>query len=598
MTADRDYILMRCKTKSMTADQFEYEKLSCPYSIIQLFSNNDLWLLYEYASSPKYSSKPVEKTKLIDQLMRSRGFIKLQGGTNRICYKFIEDSSFVVKVAYDNGGLKDNPAEFYNQKFLNPFCTKVFECAPNGAVATFERVHGIKSREEFYTIHAEVFRLIKEFIIPCGFLMEDIGTEFFMNYGVREGFGPVLLDFSFLYQVDTKKLYCSKPDYNSPTGCCEGEIDYDPGYNFLYCTKCGIKYKAIELSKRLADNTTLIRGRKRIGGRKQMKLTFNGGDHNYNNETIVAEGNKFANNIPKMEVKESSIRTEKPEGKRTNVKFNLDIKGGDKEVVKEDAVEEKQEEVKAVEESKVETTMVVYPEVVKQEEETKEEDSLIEVSRFGELDKSDGESPVDMITEDSFIADLGMVAAGFSYLVSNTENSESLNDAIITLLDSLCITSPSLKDAIEQHFAPAPEDDGNDYYYYDDEAEDASVDVEEKEDDTRVDCEPIAEEESAETTESEIDTTEYSSDVARFEAVVTDIHDIIDSIPSEKVLLIKNIGAEGYVTVGDNQLFVVDMIDGNYISSISITSKDYLENLEKEVAQYENLEVKEAPVGV
>ena len=314
--ADRDYIIQRIRTKAMTADMFEYEKLTCPYSLSQLFTYNDIWELYEIANSVKLASKPSEKAKRIDVIMKSRGFEKLQPGTNRVCYRFIEDSSFVVKVAFTSTGLKDNPAEFINQRYLEPFCTKVFECAPNGVVATFERVHAIKNREEYYTIRNEVFDLITQFILKNGMLMEDIGSWYFMNVGVRPGFGPVYLDFSFLYLLDDKKIYCTKPDNNSYTGLCEGEIDYDPGFNFLYCTKCGAKYKAIELAKRVESNRTGIRKSRKIGGRKIMKMIFNGGDKNCKNEEVISKGGQFATSIPRVTVKPVDGKRENREKKR------------------------------------------------------------------------------------------------------------------------------------------------------------------------------------------------------------------------------------------------------------------------------------------
>ena len=35
--------------------------------------------------------------------------------------------------------------------------------------------------------------------------MADIGTNFFMNWGIRPGFGPVLLDYPYVYELDGNK---------------------------------------------------------------------------------------------------------------------------------------------------------------------------------------------------------------------------------------------------------------------------------------------------------------------------------------------------------------------------------------------------------
>lgn len=587
-TADRDYIIERAKTRSLTAEQFDYEKLSCPYSLYQLFSYNDIWTLYDIASSPKWTGKPKEKHRIINQIMNSRGFVKLQSGTNRICYRFIEDNSFVVKVAFDGGGLKDNPAEFYNQNYLKPFCTKVFECTPNGVLASFERVNAIKSREQYYTIADDVYRLIKGVIIPCGYLMEDIGTQYFMNIGVRPGFGPVLLDFSFLYQADIKKLYCTKPDYNSISGCCDGEIDYDPGYNFLYCTKCGSKYKAIELSKRITENRTTIRQRRRNGGKVTMNFMFNGGDKNCNNEqVVVVNNNRFANSIPSMEVvKPSTIRSERPANK-SGFTFSFSGGGATEEEKKNITTPEPVIEENKVEIIEPEKTVEVVEEKVEEKKVEEPESSLITVTRTGEVDKSDGESPIEMVTEESFQTDLDSLVAEFQFLKNNGSDDAKLELMVLRMLDEMIEKEPGFKNLLSSHFKS--EEEFEDYYYDEDE------DTENESSEEVVEAAPVQEENVAEITDDTA--VEYDSDVSRFEAVTVDIHDVIDSLPSEKVLLIKNIGAEGYVTVGDNQLFVVDMIDGNYISTLGITSKDYLDNLEKEVKQYEGLEVKEAPTG-
>ena len=96
-----------------------------------------------------------------------------------------------MKVAYDDIGLGDNPREFINQQYLKPFCTKVFEVSQNGVLAIVERVNPITNREEFLSVAEDVFTLLTEYIIG-EYVMDDIGTKYFMNYGLRKGFGPVL----------------------------------------------------------------------------------------------------------------------------------------------------------------------------------------------------------------------------------------------------------------------------------------------------------------------------------------------------------------------------------------------------------------------
>lgn len=38
--------------------------------------------------------------------------------------------------------------------------------------------------------------------IPGKYIMADIGADNFMNYGFREGFGLVFIDYPYLYKTD------------------------------------------------------------------------------------------------------------------------------------------------------------------------------------------------------------------------------------------------------------------------------------------------------------------------------------------------------------------------------------------------------------
>ena len=70
--------------------------------------------------------------------MRSRGFVRLAGGTNRLVYRHLEYTPIVVKVAMDREGIKNNPDEFRTQHYIKPFCAKPFEVSPCGTVGLFE----------------------------------------------------------------------------------------------------------------------------------------------------------------------------------------------------------------------------------------------------------------------------------------------------------------------------------------------------------------------------------------------------------------------------------------------------------------------------
>ena len=256
---ERSDIIRRMKSKTTTIDAFNYDALTAP-PLLSLLSYDDIEYFRRLATSIKYSAKIDYKYSEIDRVMKSRGFVKLGGGTNRVVYRHLEIDTIVVKIAIDDVGMKDNPREYENQFYLKPYVTKVFEVSPCGTVGLFERCEQIKSREEFMSIATEVFDLLSNWIIGK-YIMEDIGSTFFMNYCVREGFGPVLCDFPYLYELDGNKLFCQLPDDNGFT--CGGVIDYDKGFNHLYCSKCGVRYKAIELKKAI-ENKIIIKEEKEI----------------------------------------------------------------------------------------------------------------------------------------------------------------------------------------------------------------------------------------------------------------------------------------------------------------------------------------------
>lgn len=224
----------------------EFDSMLPPCRILDLLSMQDIIELNRIAKSKKLSSKPAEKLNMIKSIMRARGFKRLASGTNRIVFKYMENQSFVIKVAYDNVGLGDNLCELYNQEYIKPFCCKVFEVSPCGTVGMFERVRPIKNREEFASISGDIYDImIGKFIGK--YILADFGTKYFANWGLRGDIHPVILDFPYIYELDGAKIFCNRPDPSSPYGFCGGEIDYDDGFNHLICTKCGKTFMASEL---------------------------------------------------------------------------------------------------------------------------------------------------------------------------------------------------------------------------------------------------------------------------------------------------------------------------------------------------------------
>lgn len=208
----------------------------------------DLYALYQLATNPKYASNDMEsRLDVYDAIMNPLGFKRSFSGTNRVIYSYLNDDSFLIKIGLDDVGIRDNKSEFKNQELIKPFIPKVYEVSQDGVVEMIERVHPIMSRKEFAKYGLEVFKLTY-YLINHGFVLEDIGTDYFMNWGIRDGFGPVLLDFPYLYRLNKDRLRCT----NFKNGNrCNGVLDYDEGYNHIRCSQCGQVYRAKDIGSSL-----------------------------------------------------------------------------------------------------------------------------------------------------------------------------------------------------------------------------------------------------------------------------------------------------------------------------------------------------------
>lgn len=238
--------LLMCLYKGTTTyPEFIFEKATAPplYSLVPMQACD---MLYNVINDIGLSGKPDKKYEIIDKIMHEIGFKRLAGGTNRLVYNRDDYPDICVKVAIDKEGMKNNLDEYKVQFLLKPFCCKVYDVEPQGVVGLFEQVIRITSREQFIDIADCIFEVITKVFLGK-YVMEDIGTYYMFNWGIRYGFGPVLLDFPYVYELDGSSLLCTHIFENRTI--CRGEIDYDPGFNYLYCRKCGKRYRAIELSK-------------------------------------------------------------------------------------------------------------------------------------------------------------------------------------------------------------------------------------------------------------------------------------------------------------------------------------------------------------
>lgn len=239
--------------KNKSPLEFKWDSMIAP-PLYSLLTKEDIYRLYKIATSIKYSAKINKKYKMIDDIVTRRGFKKFASGTNRVIYNYLENKNIVLKIAFDRVGLSDNGNEFKNQFYLKPFVARMFEVSECGTVGIAERVQPITNRYEFKSVAGDVFNLLVHIIGK--YILSDVGTNFFMNYGLRTGFGVVLLDYPYLYQLDGNKLHCNKMMENHHA--CGGLIDYDDGFNNLICTKCGRIYKATELKKAEEEHSLYI----------------------------------------------------------------------------------------------------------------------------------------------------------------------------------------------------------------------------------------------------------------------------------------------------------------------------------------------------
>ena len=262
-------------------DEYYYKHLEAP-PISYFISVRDLAYLNEIATSLKYAARPEFKFKEIDHVMEYRGFYRLGSGTNRLCYYYVESPLVVSKIAFCDVGLKDGPREFINQRYTYPFNSKIFEADPSGTMTLAERGNQITNRDQFESI-SDMTYLITRYFLTGKYVMDDIGTNYYMNWATRPFDGcPMLVDFPYIYELDHRKLVCNK--YMLDGSICGGIIDYDAGYNVLRCQKCGAKYRAIELAKSIENNQITLTGsyRKRTRGGAEMKykIKVTGNDGN------------------------------------------------------------------------------------------------------------------------------------------------------------------------------------------------------------------------------------------------------------------------------------------------------------------------------
>lgn len=231
-----------------TASEIAFDELQGP-SVDMLLSPEEIEEID--ALTKKSSWRFPQKFEVLDSIFKPKGYKRGHCGTNRVVYVPLWSDKFVVKVALDRAAKANMPNEIVNQKYLKPFVCKCFDIDKYGNIGVYERVIPILTLDQLWEIRGDVYEIIQKFIKR--FVIDDFGTKVFKNWGVRPGFGPVLLDYADMYLIDPETLYCRGiADASDPKHLkyCGGRIGYTAGYNSLVCLDCGRPAKAAEFKGR------------------------------------------------------------------------------------------------------------------------------------------------------------------------------------------------------------------------------------------------------------------------------------------------------------------------------------------------------------
>ena len=623
MDNSRNYILDRLRSKRTSIEEFNYDQLQAP-PLSMFLSPFDIQELNAIARSLRYSAKPEIRYQEIDKVMRRRGLVKFAAGTNRVVYRHPEFQDILIKVASDAVGLGDNPAEYRNQFLLKPFVAKCFEISPCGTVGIFERVNPITSREEFLSVADDVFELLNEWIIGK-YIVADCGSKFFMNFGVRRGFGIVLLDYPYVYELDGNLLYCRKPDQMSQSGKCDGVIDYDDGYNFLKCTKCGATYKAKELEIKIKDKELIVEQK----GEIKMKIKVSGGSNNVN--TVVTTGEEF-NNSNFKDTKKVTPKSTKAVEKEATVECKIakeEEENKNKTIIEKAVIEEASKPInksvngvntgiKSAVEISEDIKEKALAEKQEREEEIDTEDTpVMKINRAIRLiNEAIGEIDLDSVKNDRIndiimaivnnvqsVSVFNSLMKGASYVYDEIEDEEEYKAMVLdeNLID-LVKSSYNFKAQVKSY---SVDENNNLIINYDvnvglayergmfEDPEDYTVALTDSDDSeyeiiiNNEDFVPaVVGEENIENLNEDNDGDDDTSDepleaytgMSFYDGAVVDINTIFPSQKSKEIIVA--VDSEGnYLTTDGNKIIAIDIIDDKNVNDSSIVSKEWLDSV-------------------
>lgn len=214
-------------------------------SRIQQFFSHELILGLWKICNNKHVKSNNEKVEFIRDLLAEHevDFVELGPGTNRFAILL---DNYVFKIAMDKWGAVDNLNEFSTSYELQPYVVKTYET--NGIISVCEYVTLI-SRDEFLKERETLRRILG--ILAEGFLLGDVSTseKNMTNWGYRDDNQLVILDYAYIYHVQSSDLYCTSER------CKDNQtfLDYNLDYSELYCPVCRAKYQFTDIRRRITS---------------------------------------------------------------------------------------------------------------------------------------------------------------------------------------------------------------------------------------------------------------------------------------------------------------------------------------------------------
>lgn len=236
------------KTEKFAKFEFDWNSLTKPplqaWLPQQAFSQ-----LRQLISDVRIMNNPVLKFKYMEEILFPYRFRPYHSGTNRRTFYHLDDPTILIKIGSDRVGKSDNISEFYLQNLIRPHCAKIYDVTSDGIVQLHERAEPMSEHDYKHIYSGQIFDFIMSLMYK-GYMLEDVGGNFFKNWAVRLGFGPILIDFPYIYEVDWSKLKCIYVDPQTHVKCTgDLDYDYDKGMSEIICTKCGARYSAKYLAK-------------------------------------------------------------------------------------------------------------------------------------------------------------------------------------------------------------------------------------------------------------------------------------------------------------------------------------------------------------